>query len=105
MRDVQLEAQAQAVGCDGALPNAFGGGDGVRGFARASVRRLAVEHEAEADAALCPATVDGAVIGGDRSCIGSAYGGDLEGEIRIVLCERVHGDAVDALIETVNGSF
>ena len=80
MRDMQLQAQAQAVAFERALPYSFGAGNSVGRFLCAGSRRLAMKNKRKADAALHPVSVDAALICCDLSFIGSAHGSYAETE-------------------------
>ena len=105
MRDVQLQAEAHAVAFERALPNSLGGKDGIGGLPCADSGRLAVKNQGEAHTALCPSAVYRSTISGEISFVGSTNGGHIEVQRGIFLDERCDFNAVDALIEAVDGGF
>src|SRR5712672_2062026 len=64
-----------------------------------------MKNKRQACAALRPVTFNAAVIGRNPSFIRSAYGRDIEMEAGIFLRERGHFNAVDALIQAIDGGF
>src|SRR6266849_5951265 len=105
MPDVELEAQAHGAGFPRALPHSFGASDGGGGLLCAGSRSLAMKNKRQADAALRPVTFDGAMIRGNPSIIGSANGTHIEMESGSFLGERGYFDAVNALIQAIDGGF
>lgn len=90
---------------ESALPDAFGGGDGVGGLFGAGTCCLAMKDKLQADAALRPGAFNAGVVGGEFSFVGGADGGYIEIQEGIFLGERGDFDAVDALVEAVNRGF
>src|SRR5437660_1910887 len=80
MRDMQLQAQAQAVAFERALPYSFGAGNSVGRFLCAGSRRLAMKNKRQADTALHPVTIDAALIRCQLSFVGSTHGSYTEAE-------------------------
>src|ERR1700687_2989960 len=64
-----------------------------------------MKNKRQACAALRPITFDAAVIGRDPSFIRSAHGRHVEMESGILLRKRGHLNAVDALIQAIDGGF
>jgi len=105
MRDVELQAEAHAVGLQRTLPDAFGGGNCVCRLLCSGAGGLVMENERQAVSALGPNAFDGVVIRGDFSFVGNADRRHAETEDGILLREGSHLDAVNALVETVDGGF
>src|SRR5690348_400454 len=105
MRDVKLEAETHAIAFERPLPHTFGTCDGIGGLFRPSSGRLAVESQRKTDAALRPNAFDAGMIRQDLPLVGSAHGRNGELEMGILQRKRGHFDAVNALIQAIDGSL
>jgi hypothetical protein len=105
MWNMQLQAEAYAVAFQRALPHSLGARNCIGRFFCASTGSLTMENERQAYVALCPAAVDSGVIRRDPSFVGSAHRSHIETERGFFSSEGSHFNAVNALIEAVDGGF
>ena len=103
VRDMKLEAQAQAIAFECALPNAFDRSDGIGRLSRASSGGLAMKREWKTIAALGPDPIHAAATEGEFSFIGCGSGRDAEMDHGGIQSEGRNFDAVDPLVKAVDG--
>ncbi len=105
MRDVQLQTEPHAVAFQRALPDSFAAGDRIGWLLCAGSRGLAMKDQRQAGAALDPVAFNAGMNGRKLSFIGSAGGSHIEMEDGILHGESGHFNAVNALIQTVDGGL
>ena len=102
VRDMQLKAQAHAVGLHGALPKPFHGKDGIAGFA-GNRTALAVKFQWKGGLSLPPFAVYGFAVWRDFSLEARADGDDLQLQAGVGKCNGAGFDGEDALFQAVEG--